>query len=109
MALAFFHKYGDIRGKLDKAVSNVIAPNAVDEMREHYHINVDSNLLDVVIVFSVAGGTGSGMFLDVAFMCREVLSDSKRELDLTGYVLLPSAFSDAIRGAKKYMQTPMPP
>lgn len=99
--LAFFHKYEDIRGKLDKLVSTVLAPNAIDEMREKYRVNVDSNLLDVVLVFSVAGGTGSGMFLDTAFMCREALSDSKRELDLTGYVLLPSAFSDAIKGSEK--------
>lgn len=99
--LAFFHSYPDVRSKLDKLAAAVVAPSAIEAMRNDYRINTDPNLLDVVIVFSVAGGTGSGMFLDFAFMCREALNDSKREVDITGYTLLPSAFSDAIKGSEK--------
>lgn len=95
--LAFFHRYGDIRGKLGKLLAKVQAQSAIDEMRDRYGITVDSTLLDVVMIFSIAGGTGSGMFLDTAFMCREALPNP----NITGYLMLPSVFSDDIRGSEK--------
>jgi hypothetical protein len=95
--LAFFHTYSDIRTKLDKLLAQVQAQNAVEQMRDKHKIIVDGSLLDVMIVFSIAGGTGSGMFLDTAFMCREALPKP----NITGYLMLPSVFSDAIKGSEK--------
>ena len=95
--LAFFHTYSDIRSKLDKLSAKVRAQNAVEQMRDQHKIVVDASLLDVMIVFSVAGGTGSGMFLDTAFMCRDALYKP----NITGYLMLPSVFSDAIKGSEK--------
>jgi len=43
----------------------------------------------VNIVGSVAGGTGSGTFMDVAFLVREFLSSTDT---LVGYILLPDIF-----------------
>jgi len=95
--LAYFHSYGDIRGKLDKALAKVRAKSAVDEMHDRHKIIVDATLLDVVLVCSVAGGTGSGMFLDMAFTCRQSLPGP----DITGYLMLPSVFTDAVKGNEK--------
>lgn len=95
--LAFFHSYSNIRGKLDKLVAKVRSQSSVELMRDRHGIVVDPNLLDIVIVCSIAGGTGSGMFLDMAFACRQAMSDP----DITGYLMLPSIFTDGIRGSEK--------
>lgn len=94
--LAFFHCYRDIRTKLDAALARVRAQTAVEAMGKR-GIEVDGNALDVIIIFSVAGGTGSGMFLDFAFMCKQVLPNPKT----TGYLVLPSVFADSIKGSEK--------
>lgn len=94
--LAFFHCYRDIRTKLDAALARVRAQTAVEAMGNR-GIVVDGNALDVIILFSIAGGTGSGMFLDVAFMCKQVLPNPK----ITSYLVLPSVFADAIKGSEK--------
>ncbi len=95
--LAFFHSYDDIRSKLDHALAKVRAQTAKEEMLDRYGIDVDAGALDVVLVFSVAGGTGSGMFLDMAFLCRDALPRP----NVTGYLMLPSVFADAINGSEK--------
>ena len=92
--LAFFHHFVEIRDKLSKIANQVISKSALEELREKYGLTADPRILDIVIVCSVAGGTGSGMFLDMAFLSRQILNDSTREVDITGYILLPSAFSD---------------
>jgi hypothetical protein len=45
--------------------------------------------LTLVLVGSLAGGTGSGIFLDVAFVLRELMKD---EDQLYGYFLLPDIY-----------------
>ncbi|HJQ70918.1 MAG TPA: tubulin-like doman-containing protein [Blastocatellia bacterium] len=95
--LAFFHCYPDIRRKVDRILANIRQQSAVEEMLSEYGVEVDPNLLDVTIICSLAGGTGSGMFLDTAFMCRQNLPNP----DITGYLLLPSVFADAINGNEK--------
>lgn len=48
-----------------------------------------SSNLTVALVGSLAGGTGSGIFLDVAFVLRELMKD---EDQLFGYFLLPDIY-----------------
>ncbi|HVG35964.1 MAG TPA: tubulin-like doman-containing protein [Pyrinomonadaceae bacterium] len=97
--LAFFHSYNDIRNKLDEAWAKVRADAAHQEMLNKYRIEVDANALNVILIFSVAGGTGSGMFLDMTFLCRDALREADPKI--TGYLMLPSVFADAINANKK--------
>ncbi|HEX8140669.1 MAG TPA: tubulin-like doman-containing protein [Pyrinomonadaceae bacterium] len=97
--LAFFHSYNDIRNKLDEAWAKVRADAAHQEMLNKYRIEVEGNALNVILIFSIAGGTGSGMFLDMTFLCREALRDADPKI--TGYLMLPSVFADAINANKK--------
>ncbi|HVG19052.1 MAG TPA: tubulin-like doman-containing protein [Blastocatellia bacterium] len=94
--LAFFHSHTDIRRKLDAALAKVRAQTAIESMQRR-GIAVDGNALDIIIICSLAGGTGSGMFLDTAFLCKDALPNP----DITGYLLLPSVFADAINGSEK--------
>ncbi len=48
--------------------------------------------INVHVVFSLCGGTGSGMFLDVAYLIREIARESNLNIHLKGYGVLPGVF-----------------
>jgi hypothetical protein len=95
--LAFFHSFDDISSKLNRALAKVHDRSAKEEMLNRHGIEVDPTALDVILIFSVAGGTGSGMFLDMSFLCRQVLPKP----NITGYLMLPSVFADSIKDSEK--------
>lgn len=90
--LAFFHHYKTIREKINQAFDRITGQRASQEAADQYRIKVRSGELRVWLVFSVAGGTGSGLFLDMAFLIREMFRD-KREIKINGLVALPSVFT----------------
>ncbi|MBI2943617.1 MAG: hypothetical protein HYY25_05405 [Candidatus Wallbacteria bacterium] len=49
--------------------------------------------INVFIVTSVGGGTGSGMFLDMAYIVREVFRREKKRAILHGYLFMPDALA----------------
>ena len=61
---------------------------------------VDSNSLTdqkrVVIVSSLAGGTGAGLLIDLAYLCKR--QESRPRVD--AYLLLPEAFIDVDQGGR---------
>jgi hypothetical protein len=60
---------------------------------EHGHRRLDSSEIRIILCYSVAGGTGSGCHLPVAYMLR----DQARELGrpyMVGVAVLPSVFQD---------------
>jgi hypothetical protein len=95
--LAFFHRYPDIRQKVEAISARIGQQTPVEEMLKKHAITVDGSLLDIVLICSIAGGTGGGMFLDAAFMCRQAFPHAK----ITFYILLPTAFADWIKGSEK--------
>ena len=46
----------------------------------------------VIIVSSACGGTGSGMFIDIAYLARSVVLDHAASCDVSGVLVLPDAF-----------------
>lgn len=52
---------------------------------------VDPNKTSVFIVCSLAGGTGSGMFLDIAHMCRSILGELSDPI--FGFLLLAGVYA----------------
>ncbi len=53
----------------------------------------------IFIVTSVAGGTGSGMFIDVCNLVREAVASSQtyQSVDVAAVIVLPDAFSGFVR------------
>ena len=47
--------------------------------------------INVFIITSVGGGTGSGMFLDLAYIVREVFRREKKRAIIQGYLFMPDA------------------
>jgi hypothetical protein len=48
--------------------------------------------IDVYIVASIAGGTGSGMFIDMALLTRHIAKLENIEVMISGFIVLPSTF-----------------
>jgi hypothetical protein len=99
--LAFFHNHREIRDKLDHLVAKIRSQRSLEETQDKYRLAVDTNVLDVIVICSLAGGTGSGMFLDAAFMCRRELTFA----NITGYLILPSVFSNFVQNERLYANT----
>ncbi|MBD2206054.1 hypothetical protein H6G33_27595 [Calothrix sp. FACHB-1219] len=89
--LALFAKVGDINGLIAQAI------NTVREIRTNTQAYSDNfqvsnrDGVEVFIVGSIAGGTGSGTFLDVAFLTRQYLNSFS---NVTGVFVLPRVFAN---------------
>jgi hypothetical protein len=87
--LAFFHHYRAIRDKVRDQVDRITSVNAQNQAARERGMTVDLSTWDAWVIFSVAGGTGSGMFLDMVFALRELYPN----LNVRGILVLPSIFS----------------
>ncbi|GAX41275.1 hypothetical protein NIES4075_22440 [Tolypothrix sp. NIES-4075] len=89
--LALFAKVGDINGLIAQAIYDV---REIRTSRQAFSGNFQvSNRdgIEVFIVGSLAGGTGSGTFLDVAFLARQYLNSFS---NITGVFVLPRVFAN---------------
>ena len=102
--LAFFHHYQGtaqnpgIRDTIESRIREILAkaalPNLVARWREE-GTEVDASNLEVVLVYSLAGGTGAGMFLDMGMLVRDIISElgiAGLQPHLTHIAVLPEAF-----------------
>lgn len=91
--LSFFHHAfanNDIRDHLGKAIEHVLSREVRDIMLTEHSIQVEDRL-QVILASSLAGGTGSGLFLDLAFLLRDEFRSANP--DIIGYLMLPSVFA----------------
>jgi hypothetical protein len=90
--LALFARANDVYGRIRRAVDDV---RNIRNQKQMYadQFQVSSRAgVEVHIVGSVAGGTGSGTFLDIAFMARDIIG-SDEQSNFTGVLLLPGIFT----------------
>jgi len=88
--LGFFHAYGGENGIEQKILNhskNIQTQSAQNEMQNVARI--DTTKVNVYIVSSIAGGTGSGMFLDMAFLAKSMINNA----NVCGFIVLPSLFT----------------
>ena len=96
--LAFFHHYAKLRGEIERKVNRVRNAEARTEMREIFpDYDADPNDLEIVLVTSIAGGTGAGSFIDMGFLCRDLFPNAV----CTAYLVLPSVFDEVVGGARQ--------
>ena len=87
--LAFFHHYKKLREEIQRKVNHVRSQEAESEMKKIFpQYDADPNDLEIVLVTSIAGGTGSGSFIDMGFLCRDLFPNAVS----TAYLVLPSVF-----------------
>ncbi len=101
--LAFFHHYRAIRQALEVHLREIIShakdPNKLGTWKPA-NAQVDATRLEVILVYSLAGGTGAGMFLDMGMLARIAVA----ELNLpdvkphfSHFAVLPEPFVQAPR------------
>lgn len=93
--LCFWHHSKAIRQKMERLLQDLNADENARFMQNTYGTTVDQGI-NVYIIAGLAGGTGSGMFLDVAYMVRRVLQTQGilGAHQIIGYLILPTAFHD---------------
>ena len=95
--LAFFHHYAKLRQEIERKGNHVQSAEAQAETAKKFpKYIVDANDLEIVFVTSIAGGTGSGSFIDMGFLCRDLFPNAVS----TAYLVLPSVF-DGVVGSKR--------
>ncbi|MCP4538850.1 MAG: hypothetical protein GY832_17080 [Chloroflexi bacterium] len=98
--LAVFY---DVRAPARSSINNMLT----DTIRAIKRATQRQEGLQVFIVGSLAGGTGSGMFVDIAHIVRQIASLSTVNMQTTirGYLVLPEAFAaDVGVGMMKSLQ-----
>ena len=73
-----------VEERVSMALTKVARANAVGEKYE-----LIDNKTDVYLIFSLGGGTGCGIFLDVAYLVRRIAGDNCK---LAGFGMLPEVF-----------------
>lgn len=89
--LGFFEHYTEIRNAIANAGSVVRNIENIKAVHERHHLETNISDLQVFVVFSIAGGTGSGMFLDLAFLIKDIFRGTA--LTTVGFVLMPGLFN----------------
>jgi hypothetical protein len=91
--LALFHNANRVIAQLEQIVTEVLA---IEQGTLDGEIEVaEGQGILISIIGSISGGTGSGTFLDVGFICRHLLSDKGEagsQSKVLGFVLLPGVF-----------------
>jgi hypothetical protein len=100
--LAFFHHFSAIREALRNRIKKIVAEAVLPKERLGWmprDAEVDKQRLDVVVIYSLAGGTGAGMFLDVGMLARHIVERDLRlsvQPRFTHYAVLPEAYVNRV-------------
>ncbi|AJP72992.1 tubulin-like doman-containing protein [Sphingomonas hengshuiensis] len=94
--MAFFQNYETIRSSVLARLQAFRDPRLVARAHELYGEPLGALPL-VYVIFSVAGGTGSGMFLDMAFLLKDIAERDQLPSRSSGVCVLPSVFSTDLR------------
>lgn len=86
--IAHFFNYADVRNALSNAINDVRLAGHDNLFFEP--LGVDP--IEVHIVASLGGGTGSGMFMDIGLLVRELLDNQDVKGKINGYFVLPDIF-----------------
>jgi hypothetical protein len=78
---------------LQQAAQDVSDPAAWEDFPG---FDVDSGLQFVYVICSICGGTGSGMFLDVAYMLRKIVGTDSSTRRFMGMLVLPEVYEPVV-------------
>jgi len=90
--LALVDNYRKILARLRSELDACTSPRALTTADRQTRLGMRSNRPHVYVVAGLGGGTGSGMFIDMAYVIRHVLRDlGYPDAEVSGVLLLPSA------------------
>lgn len=93
--MSLFYHFHEINTALSSAVRKIrdldLAAIYVDEAETNIRY-ADIQAINVFVVSSLCGGTGSGTFIDIAYLARHFCQSNADHVFVNGYLALPSAF-----------------
>ena len=92
--LCYFYRRDRIEASIREALTSIRDSDlALRHFKETgVQVNIDAGI-DIHLICSLCGGTGSGMFLDMAFDLRRWAKEfTDKEVTVTGHLVLPEAF-----------------
>ena len=93
--LYFFDKYPKIRDKVRQKLRLLKSGLSHDRQLAELGLRMANDRFRVVVVGSVAGGTGSGAFLDMGLLARWLTATEVNKADVELMLFLPSGYSGA--------------
>lgn len=97
--LAFEANFQGFRQRLLSKVDRLLRPAMAADC-SGYGFEIDSGGVEVVVLCSLAGGTGSGCFIQAARLIRELVRSTT--VNTTAYLLLPSVYRGLLKGPKMW-------
>lgn len=94
---AFFYNYHKIRAKFNEACDRTKSHESY--MQDTYGVRVNSGQVNVFVVGSLSGGTGSGMIIDLGYCIRNWLKGQSSPL-VSAIVPMPNAFASVNVGER---------
>ena len=88
--------YGKIENAINMKLTSILNANAIGN--ELYEINGSD--VEINMMFSIAGGTGSGTFIDMAYIVKEVSKNINATVGVStiGFAILPDVFNSMMTG-----------
>lgn len=93
--LGFYHNFARIVSLLTSARTRLASPDVAKRVAE-LGFDFNANDLNIFIVASLAGGTGSGTFLDFGFLTRKIFPEATR----VAILFMPSLFAGYAGGER---------
>ncbi|MGC1782424.1 MAG: tubulin-like doman-containing protein [Acidobacteriaceae bacterium] len=94
--IAYFWRGADVAARIERAMHTL---NHAEVSGEFANV-VDGAQTRVFILSSVCGGTGTGMFLDIAFLVNHLFARHNYETVRFGMLFLPSTFRQLAQSAQ---------
>ncbi|MBK1689378.1 tubulin-like doman-containing protein [Rubrivivax gelatinosus] len=93
--LYFFDKYAKIRDKIRLKLKTLKAGLSHERQLNQLGLKMETSKFRIVVVGSVAGGTGSGAFLDMGLLARWLAKTEVGNADVELMLFLPTGYAGA--------------
>jgi hypothetical protein len=93
--LYFFDKYAKVRDKIRLKLKTLKAGLSHERQLNQLGLKMENSKFRIVVVGSVAGGTGSGAFLDMGLLARWLAKTEVGSADVELMLFLPTGYAGA--------------
>jgi len=93
--LYLFDKYAKVRDKIRLKLKTLKASLSHEQQLSQLGLKMETSKFRIVVVGSVAGGTGSGAFLDMGLLARWLAKNEVGNADVELMLFLPTGYSGA--------------
>ncbi|WP_295426356.1 tubulin-like doman-containing protein [uncultured Thiodictyon sp.] len=93
--LYFFDKYPKIKEKIRGKLASLKSGLSKDTQLKALGLDLDQSKFRIVVIGSVAGGTGAGSFLDMGWLAKWIAKETVNSASVEMMVFLPTGYQSA--------------